>query len=561
MFLDKINNASIIIAALLLLVAPTTITFARTPNQNIPHLIKKGTATQLIVDNQPFVMLAGEPHNSSSSSLEFMEPLWPKLVKLNLNTLLAQISWQAVEPQEGKFDFSLVDGLIHAARKHNLRLVFLWFGTWKNTISCYVPDWVKKDTHRFKRIRRDSPRKLKERWGFEKNPEVISPLCLNARDADKRAFAALLGHIRDVDSDTHTVLMIQVENETGLLGDSRDRSPLAEQAFSQPVPAQLLQYLQKNADSLIPELREIWARNGFKTAGSWSEVFGPGPEADEIFTAWHTARYIDEVAKAGKAAYPLPMFVNAWLINPLDEPGQELPGDYPSGGPVSKMLDIWRAAAPSIDLLAPDIYASDFKTVCRKYTRSGNPLLIPEAKRDTYPERKVLYAIGEHDAICFSPLGIDNPDFPDDHPIADTYRLVSSILHLITEFNGTGKTRAFLQYDEQATSIDFGKYRFDIAYNHKSGEGPVASGLIIQLQPDEFLVAGLDCTITFTSKDPDLPRAGVLTIQEGRYENQQWLPGRLLNGDETGHGTDLPLPSNFADTPFPLRKLRLYQFN
>lgn len=560
MFLHKINNPSTITIVVLLLLTARTTTFAETQNQNIPHLTKKGTATQLIVDNQPFVMLAGELHNSSSSSLNFMEPLWSKLVKLNVNTVLAPVSWQAIEPREGKFDFSLVDGLINAAREHNLRLVFLWFGTWKNTISCYVPDWVKEDTKRFKRIRRNSPRKLKERWGFEKNPEVISPLCRNARDADKRAFAALLSHIRDVDADTHTVIMIQVENEAGLLGDSRDRSPLAVQAFSQPVSAQLLQYLQKNTDSLIPELREIWARNGFKTAGSWPEVFGPGPEADEIFTAWHTARYIDEVAEAGKAAYPLPMFVNAWLINPLDEPGAELPGEYPSGGPVSKMLDVWRAAAPSIDLLAPDIYSSDFKTVCQKYTRSGNPLLIPEAKRDTEPERKALYAIGEHDAICFSAFGIDDPDFPADHPLADTYNLVSSILHLITKFHGTGKTRAFLQYKEQDTSIDFEKYRFDITYNHKSGEGPIASGLIIELALDEFLVAGLDCTITFASKDPDLPRAGVLTIQEGRYEKQQWLPGRLLNGDETGHGTAVRLASKFADTDFPLRRVRLYQF-
>lgn len=527
--------------------------------KKIPYLQKKDGLTRLIVDDKPFIMLAGELHNSSSSSLEFIEPTWSKLVKLNLNTVLAPISWQAVEPEEGEFDFSLVDGLINGARKHNLRLVLLWFGTWKNTISCYVPDWVKMDTQRFIRIQRNSPRKLKERWGAEKNLEVISPLCHNAREADKRAFATFMRHICDIDEDTRTVIMIQVENEVGLLGDSRDRSPLAEEAFLHPVPTQLLQYLQKNKDSLIPELHQIWAQNGFKTAGLWEEVFGQGPKADEIFMAWHTARYIDEVAKAGKAEYPLPMFVNAWLINPLDEQGEELPGEYPSGGPVSKMLDIWRAAAPSIDLLAPDIYASDFKTVCQKYTRSANPLFIPEAKRQAEPERKALYAIAEHDALCFAPFGIDNPNFPGDHPLAETYKLLSSIMHIITRIQDSGKTRGFLQYNEQGTSIDMGKYRFDVSYNRKSSEGS-GCGLIIELAPDEFLVAGLDCIITFSSNDDDLPQAGVLTIQEGRYENQQWIPGRLLNGDETGHGTKVGFASKIADSAFPVHRVRLYQF-
>jgi len=524
---------------------------------DIPHLKKTATATQLIVGNEPFVMLAGELHNSSSSNLEYLEPVWNKLVLLNLNTVLAAVTWQSVEPEEGKFDFTLLDGLIAKAREHDLRLVLLWFGTWKNTISCYVPDWVKKDRDRFKHAQRKSPRKLRPKWGFGEKLEVISPLCREARDADKRAFAAMMRHIHKVDADKHTVIMIQVENETGLLGDSRDRSAPAEKAFGQPVPKELIQYLQRHKGSLIPELHTIWARTGFRTSGMWTEVFGEGPDTDEIFMAWHVGRYVDEIAKAGKAEYPLPMFVNTWLMR---EELNELPGEYPSGGPVSKMMDIWRAAAPSIDLIAPDIYWPYFKTVCAKYTRSDNPLLIPEANRDTEPERKVFYAIAEHDAICFAPFGIDNQHFEPEHPLGQSYKLLSSLMHLITKCHGTEKIRGFLQYKEKGQAINIGDYRFNISYNREPEQGHSGCGLIIALAPDEFLIAGLDFVVSFGSNNKDLPHAGILSIQEGRFEEARWIPGRWLNGDENGHGTDLGFLSELATERFPVRKVRLYCF-
>ena len=549
---------------------------------DIPYLKKAGKAVQLIVDNEPFVMLAGEVHNSSSSSLEYMEPIWDKLVLLNLNTVLAPVTWQQTEPEEGKFDFRIVDGLINAARAHNLRLVFLWFGSWKNTISCYVPDWVKKDTERFKRIKRNSPLTLRERWGFGKKLEVISPFCEAACEADKQAFAALMRHIREVDGDKHTVIMVQVENETGILGDSRDRSLLSEEAFSKPVPSELLQYLQNHKDSILPELREIWAINGFRTNGNWTEVFGDGPYTDEIFMAWHIGRYVDEIAKAGKAEYALPMFVNAWLINedlkglPDKLPEQleniskpsvpltELPGEYPSGGPVSKMMDVWRAAAPNIDILAPDIYISHFKYICSKYTRSGNPLLIPEANRKTEPASKVLYAVAEYDAICFAPFGIDNKDFSSEHPLGRIYKLLNDLMHVIGKYHGTEKMRGFLEFDEENTTIDIGDYRFNIdfksPYMQEVEDAGKGCGLIIATTSNEFLITGLDFLVTFASNNKELPHAGILSIEEGRYENEKWVPGRVLNGDETGHGTELGFPSELARNGLPIRKVRLYCF-
>ena len=284
---------------------------------DIPHLRKQGTATQLIVDGKPFLALAGELCNNSATSVEYMKPIWPKIVEAKLNTVLAGVSWAQIEPQEGKFDFSVLDGIIRDARSHNLRLVLLWFGTWKNGLSSYPPDWVKKDFERFPRaqivgddtlarVRRERRSRASRRVSIE----LLSPFGDATRDADARAFAALMRHVKAVDGQQHTVIMIQVENEVGMQGDTRDRSPAANKAFEGPVPKELMDYLQQHKDTLIPELRKVWEAAGFKTSGTWEEVFGKGRPADEIFMAWYFARYVGRVVEAGKAEYPIPMFTN-----------------------------------------------------------------------------------------------------------------------------------------------------------------------------------------------------------------------------------------------------------
>ena len=267
---------------------------ATTSASDIPHLRKQGTATQLIVDGKPFLVLAGELTNNSATSVEYMKPIWPKLVEAKLNTVLAGVAWNQIEPQEGKFDFSELDGIIRDARSHNLRLVFLWFASWKNGTSSYPPDWVKRDFERFPRAQVGEGRSI----------ELLSPLSDASRDADARAFAALMRHIKAVDGQQHTVIMIQLENEVGMSGGSRDRSPSAEKAFAGPVPKEFLDYLQQHKDTLIPEFRQVWEAAGFKTSGTWEEVFGRNAATDEIFMAWNYARYIGRVAEAGKAEYP-----------------------------------------------------------------------------------------------------------------------------------------------------------------------------------------------------------------------------------------------------------------
>ena len=248
------------------------------------------------------------------------------------------------------------------AREHNLHLALLWFASWKNGLSSYPPDWVKRDFERFPRAQIQAGKTL----------ELLTPLSDANRDADARAFAALMRHVKEVDGRQHTVIMIQVENEIGMRLDSRDRSPLANKAYKEPVPQQLMDYLQTHKDSLIPEFRAIWEAGGFKTSGTWEEVFGQNAATDEIFMAWNYARYIGRVAQAGKAEYPIPMFLNAALASrTLDEERKGQRTRFSAvGGPMDDLMDVWRAGAPQIDMLSPDAYGN-FAEFAARYDRSG----------------------------------------------------------------------------------------------------------------------------------------------------------------------------------------------
>jgi len=500
----------------------------------IPHLARTGDATRLIVDGQPFVMLGGELHNSSASSMAYMEPIWDKLAAMKLNTVLATVSWELVEPEEGRFDFSLLDGLLAGARSHDLKLVLLWFASWKNGVSSYIPPWVKKDLERF-------PRAQGVRGN---NKDVLSPFHEASWQADARAFAALMRYLRRVDGDRHTVIMVQVENEIGIMPESRDHSPAANRVFQSPVPQELMNYLTAQQDTLLPEVRELWESTGFAPAGTWTEVFGDSPWTDEVFMAWHMASYVSRIVRAGKAEYPLPMYVNAWLV----QNDRQKPGDYPSGGPVSRVLDIWRAAAPEVDLLAPDIYLPGFKTVCASYVRSGNPLMIPEARRGPEAARNVFWAVAQHNAICFAPFGIES--IGPDHPLVASYEILRQLMPLITERHGTDRMAAVLQIDpqEESTTIDLPGYCANVRYNRNAKDpADMSYGLILQLADDEFLIAGNWFSVNFSPRGPGPEHAGILQVWEGRYEKGEWIPGRCLNGDETAAHWQAKLPPNDRD--------------
>jgi len=528
------------------------ISIPRTQAQNsLPHLARHGFSTQLIVDDKPFLILGGELGNSSASSLEYMKPIWPKLVQMNLNTVLAPVYWEMMEPQEGKYDFTLVDGLVDNAREHNLRLVLLWFGSWKNSMSCYAPEWIKKDQQRFLRARLKTGEAM----------EIMSVFCEEGRNADAHAFAALMRHLRQIDSDKHTVLMIQVENEVGMLEDARDYSDAANKAFIQPVPKELIDYLVKHKDLLTPELYSIWKKGGFKTDGNWEKVFGKSLATDEIFMAWHYARYIEFVASAGKAEYSLPMYVNAALIRPGYKPGR-----YPSAGPLPHLIDIWRAGAPVIDFLSPDIYFANFAEWCQKYHQSANPLFIPEADRKPDCAANVFYAVGAHDAIGFSPFSIESIENPESAPVTKSYNLLSQLSPLILEHQGQGTmTGMLLDKKTPVQEITLGNYKLTVSHDYtwKYSSGPKdtdswprAAGLLISTGADEYVIAGTGLIITFAPAEKIKAKAGIIRIEEGTYSEGEWIGGRRLNGDESHQGRHLRIPMG----QFGIQQIQLYRY-
>ncbi len=562
----------------------------------VPHLAKQGNATQLVVDGKPFLILSGELSNNAATALEPMEPIWPKLVSNNLNTALVGVSWAQFEPDEGRFNYTLVDGVIAKARENHMHIVFLWFGCWKNGTSSYPPYWVKKDYERFPRIQVGEGKTV----SISGPVEVLSTLSDATRDADARAFAALMRHIKEVDGKQHTVLMMQVENEVGVLRDTRDRSPAANRAFAGQVPAELMDYMQAHKDTLIPEFREVWAANGYKKSGTWEEVFGPGKPAsleipvqttvsllgplehqnswqqlhwpsDEIFMAWHYARFLEKVVEAGKAAYDIPMYVNAWL----QQPNHAWPGTYPSGGPLPQVHDVWRAGAPKIDILAPDLYLEYFDSVCERFTRNGNPLFIPETSTNS---ANVLVAAGKYNTIGFSPFGIDgNRPIPPE--LAATYGILNQMMPMVMANQGTAKMTAVrLSQGDPPKRVKLGNYTLTLTYTGRNmhiapqpkgqvdappqpGVGPAApetpleaAAILIATGPDEYYFAGGGMRIDFTPNTPGPQNVGLGDVQQGNFVDGKWVVTRQIAGDDDAQGEILIL------RPSTILRVTLYRF-
>jgi hypothetical protein len=499
----------------------------------IPRIERQGNQYHFLVDGQPFLMLGGQARNSSASSAQDLEPFWKSLVGIDANTAEVPLYWELIEPRPGKFDFHLIDEIVAGARRNGLRLVFLWFATWKNGDMDYTPEWLKRDHATYRHV---IGVRGEEMW-------IVSPLCEAARDADARAFHAVMEHIRSIDESDRTVIMVQVENETGLVGTDRDYSEEASRLYRGPVPVELMAYLSKNRDSLSASFRAAWAGTNYRASGTWTEVFGD--LASEAFSAWSVARYVEAVAAAGKQAYPLPLYVNNWLV----EGSATRAGDWPSGGPTVHVLDIWKAAAPHIDVLAPDIYYPKFYDVAAQYTRPDNPLFVPETNPLPYFAANALLTFAYFNGFGFSPFGIDK--FVENGEVTsqaaafeDLYRMLRPLLPLIARYQYTGKLHPLLQGiaqgEEWAYSVRLGKQfaasvEFTAKYDPEKGRG---CGLLIELGPDDFVVAGSGLKVNFRHLEGPPRDAHILTLEEGTYQGERWVSARRLNGDELH--VDLP---------------------
>ncbi len=477
----------------------------------------------IFVDGKLFLIRGGEVHNSSSCRLDYMErEVWPFVRDLHLNTLLVPVAWETVEAKEGVYDFSVPEGLLGQARREGMKLVFLWFGLWKNGESTYVPSWVKRDSEKYFRAR--------YRGGLAS--QTISPLCEEAVQADARAFSAFMRFLHQADGEEHTVLLVQVENEIGFLGSDRDYSAEAEEWFAQRVPQAVAEQ--------------------FGGEGTWKDVFGR--EAGEMFMAYYYAAAVEQIAAAGKRVYDLPMYVNAWLNQFPD-----VPGNYPSGGPIARNVPVWKTVVQSIDIFAPDIYLSDFDGVCREYTFTGNPLFIPEARRDPVTASNAFYAFGKYNALGFSPFGIEdfirntgNPDaallerlqidvsaftcIDTGKYLRKTYEILEQTEELYLECRDRGRIHAFIRRNEHERGciLPLEGCDLELIYRPKGWEKPGCAGMVLESGEGEFYIAGCNVEIRLLPATGSNDLITLISMEEGRFQNGKWETARVLNGDERG---------------------------
>ncbi len=463
--------------------------------------LRAGDAVQLTVDGSPFLVLGGELGNSSATCAADIERIFPKLQRMGLNTVLVPAYWDLIEPEEGSYDFSLTDCVLDAARANGLKVVFLWFGAWKNSMSCYAPAWFKADYKRFPRARTAEGKPL----------EIASAFSDEVFAADNRAFAAWLEHLAAADKERGTVIMIQIENEIGMLEEARDHSPAADKLFAADVPEALSLYLKARKGTLHPWLRDRWEGQGGRLHGTWTELFGTDLYTDEIFMAWHYASYVERMAQTARRIYDVPLYVNA----AMNSRGRK-PGEYPSAGPLAHLIDIWHAGAPDIDILAPDLYDSGFTDWVAQYHLPDNPLFIPEIQLSDNDGVRAFYVFAEHDATGFSPFSIEDGRDDDAAPLVRSYALLKELMPLLTSYQGTDALHGLL-FDKDNTErvITDGdltitcRHYFTLPWDSRATDGstwPEGGGLLLRLAKNEYIVAGSGIVAEFaktTEKSAD----------------------------------------------------------
>jgi hypothetical protein len=493
----------------------------------IPKVVNKNGHYSLYVDGEPYFIFGAQAHNSSTWESELPE-VWETIDKINANTLEIPVYWEQIEAQQGEYDFSIVQLLLDQARENDKRLILLWFATWKNGSNHYMPQWMKLQPEKYPNI-------------YSKDGKEIdspSPHAKTTMEADAKAFSALMQYLKKYDSE-HTVIMVQVQNEPGSWWSVRDYSETAQKIFNQSVPEALLK----------PEvLNELHIPAG--TTGSWEEVFGN--RADEYFQAWSIARYIEYIAAAGKAVNPLPLYVNAALRDPFSNPPAT---NYESGGPTDNVIPIWKVAAPSLDLLAPDIYLQGSKNILKVidlYTRKDNALMVPEIGT-SYENIKYLYKLLEK-GIGYAPFGIDNGD--DEYfnkynkLLGQEYKLLVPMMQELIEWRSEGRIYSCVQSEKHIIEdVDLENWNAHLIFgemqrmapeqvvDEPSARAPMGKALIMKLSDNEFLVSATNCRFTFVPTGKNVGKTWqYLQVEEGYFQNGKFNALRILNGDETDWG-------------------------
>lgn len=464
----------------------------------------------------PFPILGGELSNSAVTCVEDIDNVMPRMRALGLNTVLVPAYWELLESTEGRFDFTLTDRVIDKARENGLKVIFLWFGAWKNSMSCYAPLWFKTDTKRFPRAMTKTGKPM----------EIASCFSANVLQADNKAFTAFMRHLAEKDKGIGAVIMLQIENEIGMLEAARDHSPLAENTYDAPIP------------------KVLWKTLGLRQRKTWRECFGDDPYGEEKFMAYHYAKYVEQLAQTARSIYDMPLYVNAAMNSRGRQPGQ-----YPSAGPLAHLADFWHAGAPSIDLLAPDIYDTGFKGWADRYALPDNQLFVPESRCCENSGVRALYVFGEHRAIGFSPFAIDQSEPQSTASVTEAYRLIRQVFDLeeVSSYRRWGLL--FDQEDKERTIIDDKtvitcRHFFTLPWDPRATDGsewPEGGAMLLRLAKDEYLLAGSGVVVSFATEyekqfeeEKELGEDGF--VAEGKpLKEQKSIPNRFL-GKRKGIG-------------------------
>lgn len=551
------------------------LTFSLAQAQQKAKFRLTGTSKQLVVNGVPTIVLGGELANSSATSVADIEKNFPKLEQMGLNTVAVPISWNLFEPTEDHYDYTLIDKIISQAERNHLNVIILWFGAWKSSTSCYAPVWFKRDGLRFPRMYTREGKTL----------ECASLFSENVLAADNSALGRLLERINKMDVNNR-VVMVQLENEVGMLGSARDYSPSTNDLYAGTVPEKLIKYLIQNKELLHPSMLAKWGNNGYKTEGSWTAVFGDDIYTEEIFMAYHYADYIETLAKAARFQYNIPLSVSAAVNN-----SDAKPSEYPSGGPVAHLIDIWHCAAPSIDIITPNIYGDNFLNTIEQYSLFNNPLFISKTPKSKDNGIQAFYAIGEYEAIGICPSSIDKISEQQSTRLSLAYNKLQELIPLLTQWYGKSALKGlYFDADKHERIIECDDMRIIARHyntlqpNVDNAQSLIGGGFLLRLNSDEYIIAGSGIVVAFESSEEPTSmqplnddgfaqqsvqnteennkwfgarRIGILSVEEVSINSDgNFNTIRNINGDETGQGRYVQIDTD----NFKILHVKLYEY-